>query len=163
MTDVDGKYRIAEPTWWAERILVRHPDFAPALHPISSRDFVLTSGDTLRGSVVDENDRPIGGVTVSLDGLLEATTSADGRFTIAHVYARPVRLVARSGSRIATASASGTAIVLKLAPARSITGTLVDEANKPVAGAIATALSDSLGETALSDARGAFAISVPAG
>jgi len=163
MTDGDGKYRLAEPTWWAERLLVRHPDFAPALHPISSRDFVLHSGDTLRGSVVDENGRPAGGAPVSLDGLLEATTGADGRFVIAHVYARPLRLVARSGSRIATGSASDKEIVLKLAPARSIAGTLVDEAGKPVAGAIATALGDGIGETTLTDDRGAFAISVPAG
>ncbi|HKS21636.1 MAG TPA: carboxypeptidase-like regulatory domain-containing protein [Thermoanaerobaculia bacterium] len=163
MTDADGKYRIAEPTWWAESILVRHPDFAPAVHPISSRDFVLSSGDTLRGSVVDENGRPAGGAAVSLDGLLETTTGADGRFTIAHVYVRPLRLVARSGSRIATALASEKAIVLKLAPARRIAGTLVDETNKPVAGAIVTALGDALGDSTLSDARGAFAISVPAG
>jgi hypothetical protein len=163
MTDADGRYRIAEPTWWAERILVRHPDFAPALRPISSRDFVLSSGDTLRGSVVDENGRPAGGATVSLDGLLETTTGTDGRFAIAHVYARPQRLVARSGSRVATGPAAGDAIVLKLAPARRIAGTLVDEANKPVAGAIVTALGDGFGESALSDARGAFAISVPTG
>jgi len=163
MTDGDGKYRLAEPTWWAERLLVRHPDFAPALHPISSRDFALHPGDALRGSVVDENGRPAGGAAVSLDGLLEATTGADGRFAIAHVYARPQRLVARSGSRIATGSASDQEIVLKLAPARSIAGTLVDEAGKPVAGAIATALGDGIGETTLTDDRGAFAISVPAG
>lgn len=163
MTDADGKYRIPEPTWWAESILVRHPDFSPALHPISSRDFVLTSGETLRGSVVDENGAPIGGATVSLDGLLEATTGADGRFAIAHVYARPMHLIARSGSRIAVAPASGKAIVLRLASARRITGTLVDEAGKPVAGAIATALGDSISESTLTDVRGAFAISVPAG
>ena len=163
MTDVDGKYRIAEPSWWAEHILVRHPDFAPALHGIASRDFLLTSGDTLRGSVVDENDRPVGGATVSLDGLLEATTGAYGRFAIAHVYAPALRLVARSGSRIAVAPASGKAIVLKLAPARRIAGTLVDETNKPVAGAIITALGDGMGESTLSDARGAFAMSVTAG
>jgi hypothetical protein len=163
MTDADGKYRIADPTWWAERILVRHPDFAPALHPISSRDFVLTSGDALRGSVVDENGGPIGGATVSLDGLLEATTGNDGRFTIAHAYARPQRLVARSGSRIATEAASGKAIVLQLAPARSIAGTLVDKANQPVPGAIAHVLGDSFGESTLTDARGAFVIRVPAG
>jgi hypothetical protein len=108
-------------------------------------------------------ERPAGGATVSLDGLLEATTGADGRFAIAHVYARPVQLVARSGSRIATAPASGKAIVLRLAPARRIAGTLVDEANQPVAGAIATALSDSVAESTLTDVRGAFALSVPAG
>lgn len=163
MTDADGKYRIAEPTWWAERILVRHPDFAPALHSISSRDFALTSEDTLRGSVVDENGRPAAGATVSLDGLLEAMTDAEGRFTIAHVYPRPQRLVARSGSRIATGAARGKEIVLKLATARSIAGTLVDEANEAVAGAIVTALRDGAGESTISDARGAFAISVPAG
>jgi hypothetical protein len=163
MTDMDGKYRIAEPRWWAERILVRHPDFAPAVHPVSSRDFVLTSGETLHGSVVDEEGRPVAGARVSLDGLLEATTGADGRFAIAHVYARPLRLLARSGSRIATGSASGEAIVLKLAPARRIAGTLVDEVNKPVAGAIVTALGDGVGQSTLSDARGAFAVSVPAG
>ena len=163
MTDADGKYRIAEPTWWAETILVRHPDFAPAVHPISARDFALASGDTLRGSVVDENDRPVGGAAVSLDGLLEATTGADGRFTIPHVYARPLRLVARSGARIATGSAREKAIVLKLAPARRITGTLIDEADKPVAGAIANALGDGTGDSTLTDARGAFSISVPPG
>jgi hypothetical protein len=163
MTDADGKYRIAEPAWWAETILVRHPDFAPALHPISARDFALSAGDTLRGSVVDENGRPAGGATVSLDGLLETTTGADGRFAIAHVYARPLRLVAWSGSRMATGPASGKAIVLKLAPARRIAGTLVDENNKPVAGAIVTALGDGFGDSTLSDARGAFAINMPAG
>ena len=163
MTDTDGKYRITEPTWWAERILVRHADFSPALHPISSLDFTLASGETLRGSVVDENGESVSGATVSLDGLLEATTSADGRFAIAHVYARPVQLVARSGSRIAAASAREKEIVLTLAPARRIAGTLVDEANKPVAGAIATALGDSAGDSTLTDARGAFAISVSAG
>jgi hypothetical protein len=64
------------------------------VHPISSRDFVLTSGVTLRGSVVDEEGRPAGGARVSLDGLLKATTGADGRFAIAHVHARPLRHVA---------------------------------------------------------------------
>ena len=163
MTDADGKYRIAEPTWWAESILVRHPDFAPAVHPISSRDFVLTSGDTLRGSVVDEKGGPAAGATVSLDGLLQATTGADGRFTIAHVYARPLRLLTRSGSRMAMAPASGKAIVLTLAPVRRITGTLVDEANKSVTGAIVTALGDGVADSTLTDARGAFAISMPSG
>jgi len=90
-------------------------------------------------------------------------TDAEGRFTIAHVYPRPQRLVARSGSRIATGAARGKEIVLKLATARSIAGTLVDEANEAVAGAIITALGDGAGESTISDARGAFAISVPAG
>jgi hypothetical protein len=163
MTDQDGRYRIAEPTWWAESLLVRHPDFALALHPISSRDFALTAGGTLHGSVVDEGGRPAAAARVSLDGLLEATTGADGRFAIAHVYARRLRLVARGGSRMAVGPASGEAIVLQLAPARRIIGTLVDEANKPVAGAIVTALGDGMGESTLSDARGTFAISMPAG
>lgn len=163
MTDGEGKYRIAEPAWWAETILVRHPDFAPAVHPITALDFALTSGETLRGSVVDENGRPVGGAAVSLDGLLEATTGADGRFAIAHVYPRPQRLVARSGSRVATAAATAKPIVLKLAPARHIAGTLVDEADKPVFGAIAAALGDDSGESTLTDAHGAFAMSVPPG
>jgi hypothetical protein len=47
---------------------------------------------------------------------------------------------------VAIGPASGEAIVLQLAPARRITGTLVDEANKPVAGAIVTALGDGVGD-----------------
>jgi len=163
MTDADGKYRIADPAWWAEDILVRHPDFAPALHPISSRDFVLSKGDELRGSVVDENGRPAAGATVSLDGLLQATSGADGRFTISHVYPHPLQFVARSGSRIARSLTSAQPIVLKLAATRRITGTLVDESNKPVTGAIVTALGEGFAESTLSDARGAFALSVSAG
>jgi 5-hydroxyisourate hydrolase-like protein (transthyretin family) len=162
-TDVKGEYRMPDPKQWAQAIVVRHPDFAPATHPATARDFTLQPGRTITGHVVDGSGRPAAGVAVDVDFMQTATTGTDGAFTIAHAAEDSNRIRAVGSGGVAVAAASGGEAKLKLLPALRVRGVVRDDSKKPIAGATVQIGSESYADATVSDEEGAFAFAMTQG
>ena len=96
----------------------------------------------LEGQVVDADDKPVGGATVTLGSNppRTATTEADGGFAFDALVGRPYTLIARADKGIAgpvTARLTDKSepVVLHLRPAAKVTVTVTDTAGKPIEGA----------------------------
>ena len=163
VTNAEGKYRVPDPRVWAQSILIRHPAFAPAVHPATSPDFALDPGREIHGSVVDASGRPATATIVELGDILSATTDDAGKFTVAHAPREATYLRARGTSGIATVTLAAGEPHLKLQPAARLSGVIRDAAKRPLSGIPVAANSQSFGDSAVSDANGAFAIDVPRG
>jgi protocatechuate 3,4-dioxygenase beta subunit len=144
-TDASGHYAVPDPAHSGSRITVRHPDYAPLqelVGPFSATklDLAMTPGTPLTGRVVaDDGQTPVANAIIELDALPLATTGSDGTFTIPHATLKSTtELTARQGSRIATRTLGKDRgnVTLRLAPAASVTGRLLDTKTQlPIAGA----------------------------
>ena len=178
VTDAEGKYSAPDPSRWADRIIVRHPDFAtinegPRGPDARSLDLnrTLEPGVAVSGRVVGEDGKaPIAGATLVIDEIALAKSGEDGTFTIPHAPKQWQTIEARNGSLAGDFSRNGNATpVVRLAKTASVTGTLRDmKTLAPVAGAMIQLrqgrrfdFSGSIG--AITDAKGAFVVNVPAG
>jgi len=174
-TDADGHYSAPEPSKWAYRILVLHPDFAVAdetIGPYGTKkgpDFTMTAGVAISGRVVGEDGQtPAGDVPLFLDGWPAGKSAADGTFTIAHARKEWTSVEARSGNRIAQRTrASGASPTLKLAKGATISGSVRDgKSQLPVTGARVAIASGRFGQATfdtITDAKGNFTIAPVAG
>ena len=163
-TDDGGKYRIPDPTTWAQSISVIHPKYAPAFHPAASRDFALDSGRTVRGKVVDANDKPVAGATVDLSNLLSTKTAADGSFVFqnAPAQAMAVRVLAPGGA--AAAIVTSPSLILKVRPAVSISGVVRDADKHTVSGIAVFIGNETAMDAVITDGNGRFAFAaMPSG
>ncbi|HEX9459718.1 MAG TPA: carboxypeptidase regulatory-like domain-containing protein, partial [Thermoanaerobaculia bacterium] len=171
-TDADGHYSAPDPSKWAFRVIVLHPDFAMVeelLGPAGSKkgpDFSMTAGVAIKGRVVAEDGQtPVADAQLSLDGWPAGKSAADGTFTIAHAPKDWETVVARKESRVAQRARTSAAATLKLGKSATVSGNVRDvKSQLPVAGA-----GVSLGPTgrfgardasvdAISDAKGNFTI-----
>jgi large repetitive protein len=181
-TDAEGHYTAPDPSKWAARIFVLHPDYATVEEltgPNGTKkgpDFSMNAGVTLTGRVVAEDGQtPVGEAQIFLDGWPAGKSAADGTFTIAHARKDWQTVDARIGNRIAqrarpagSPAASAAAATLKLGKGAAVSGSVVDLKSKlPVEGARVTIASpggrfvgtrDALAE-AITDAKGNFTIS----
>ncbi len=99
--------------------------------------------ERLEGQVIDEREQPVAGARVMLDSLppREAITEADGGFFFDALIARTYLLEARHGDDaagpvICRLSPASEPIVLRLRQASRVEVTVVDAADKPLAGAL---------------------------
>lgn len=171
-TDADGHYTAPDPSKWAFRIIVLHPDFAMVeelIGPAGSKkgpDFSMTAGVAIKGRVVAEDGQTaVAEAQLSLDGWPAGKSAADGTFTIAHAPKDWETVAARKDTRVAQRARTAAAATLKLGKSATVSGNVRDvKSQLPVAGARI-----SLGPTgrfgardasvdAISDAKGNFTI-----
>jgi hypothetical protein len=132
-TDAAGHYNVPDPSKWASRMMVIHPDYAPLDQMSGFRttpkiDQTLNPGVTIKGRAVGENGQtPAAKATVIVDDLPSATTADDGTFTIAHAPKDWQELQVRSGSLAGVRVRAGDAAVsIRLAKLGKVTGTVRD-------------------------------------
>ena len=134
-TDNEGRYKVPDPSKWADRVVVLHRDYAivdeAARRMTASTmnvDRTLQTGLALKGIVVAENGKnPVKGVTITWSGWPVATSGDDGSYTIAHLDPKWERIDARfetaSGTR---ARAGDKGQPMRLVRNGSLTGSLRD-------------------------------------
>lgn len=129
---------------------VRHREWVKEIaKDLKDHDIVLVRGSQVRGMVVDEEGAPIEGARIgighgfSMGSTLKTVTDHEGRFRVPDVSAGPVGVhVQRDGfAQLATSVEVPKAgepvdeLRLVLRKGETLLGRVVDEANKPVAGA----------------------------
>lgn len=139
-TDDKGHYSAPDPTKWAGRVVVHHPDFALFDETRGAKplplDFTLDAGVPLTGKVAAGDGSPAAKAAVVLDTWPVATTGDDGSFTIAHAPRKWEALDIHAGDRIALRTREGkSAATLKLTAAASVSGVVRDARQQPIAGA----------------------------
>jgi protocatechuate 3,4-dioxygenase beta subunit len=104
-------------------------------------DFALEKGETLRGRVVDREQRPIAGATVA-EGLetfhRTATADADGSYALGNVSTAPnlVFYARADGYLMQQRQSDGTgALDFELASSLAVEGVILDRLDKPLKGA----------------------------
>ncbi len=136
ITDTDGRYSVPDPSKWADRLVVIHPDYASVNEPTRrfmesakvAVDRTLDAGVPLAGRVVAEDGKtPVSGATLSIDNWQAGTTGEDGSFAIAHAPKKWESLQARSGNLLGERSRSAKEpLVIKLGKAATISGVVRD-------------------------------------
>jgi|GEM_PF-270085 len=173
-TDADGHYTAPDPSKWAFRVIVLHPDFAMVEEQIGPNaakkgpDFSMNAGVAVSGKVVaDDGQTAVADALILLDGWPVAKSAADGSFSIAHAPKDWETVEARKETRVGQrAHGTKTATsILKLGKGAIVSGNVRDvKSQLPVAGTRV-----SLGPTgrfggrdasadAISDAKGNFTI-----
>ena len=170
-TDADGHYSAPDPSKWAFRVIVLHPDYALVEENIGPNatkkgpDFSMTSGVAISGRVVGEDGQtPVADAQLFLDNWPAGKPAGDGTFTIVHARKEWDKIEARSGNRVAQrARKPGASLTLKLAKGGTVSGNVRDvKSQLPVAGArVALAPSGAFGSRdathdAITDAKGNF-------
>ncbi|MEA2327861.1 MAG: large repetitive protein, partial [Thermoanaerobaculia bacterium] len=171
-TDAEGHYTAPDPSKWAFRAVVIHPDYAiteEQLGPGGTKkgtDFSLNAGIPINGRVVAEDGQTaVADAQISLDGWPAGKSAADGTFAIAHARKEWDTVEARIGNRIAQRAHTTGAANLKLAKGGTVSGSVRDvKSQLPVVGArIAAAPSGRFGSRdasidAITDAKGNFTL-----
>ena len=122
-TDAEGRYKVPDPTKWANNVVVLHPEYAVAEESVAGSpngggrnenvERTVTTGTRLSGTVVAEDGKtPVGGAAIFVDGWPATSSGQDGTFTIAHAPAKWQLVAARSGSLIGTRARAGGAAAL---------------------------------------------------
>ena len=183
VTDANGHYTAPDPSKWATRLAIFHPDFARLEEGLlgggpnrpagggnrNSLDRTLNAGVKVSGKVVgDDGTTGVADAAIDIDGWPAGKSGADGTFTFEHAPKTWQEVRAVSGSRIA-ARANGGAITLKLGKGGTLTGSVRDiKTQLPVAGAeVMISAGGTAGrfggglpfESAQTDAKGNFTIS----
>jgi RNA polymerase sigma factor (sigma-70 family) len=184
-TDAEGRWKcdLVPARLELLSITVEHPDYVVEHNPFSRRTespqtfadleagramLVLKEGLTLEGRVIDRDGRPIAGARVSpvFPNRSAATTDDRGRFELAHIATGPIELTVQARGYVPAqrkvAAGEAAPVEIRLEAGRAVTGRLVDQANRPIAGAF---LQDELGpsnraigSTAHTDRDGRFRI-----
>lgn len=178
-TDANGHYSVPDPSKWASRAIVFHPDYATfeedarvggnrgrgrnAQRDLSDTDLTLNSGVALRGRVTADDGSAAANADVLLDHWPLAKTGADGTFVVAHAPKNWKAVEAYAGGRSAL-RANGATLALKLAKSAAADGRLIDaKSQAPVAGAqVYVTSNDMFGSqiiaSAITDVKGNYSI-----
>jgi protocatechuate 3,4-dioxygenase beta subunit len=176
ITDASGRYPLPDPKRRPSHVVVRHPDYAPVEQDLGAilatrPDLAMTTGTALSGRVVAaDGETPVANAAIRLDGLRVATSASDGSFTIAHAGPRAQRIAARAGNAVAMQQLGKTrSLLLRMAVAAAIAGTVRDGRGRAIAGVEVTALvprfggTDGTAASSITDAKGNYAIAGLAG
>src|SRR5438270_2496616 len=187
-TDAEGHYSVPDPSKWANRLIVVHPDHAmvddvalgPRMTP--KLDRILTAGSTITGRVLAEDGKTgVAKPPILIDDFPAGVTADDGTFTIVHAPANWDELQARSGNLAGVRARAGTgALNVRLAKSVKISGNVRDAKSQlPVVNAEVRLGPEMMAfgrrmrgffggggpaiESVLTDAKGNFTITAPAG
>jgi protocatechuate 3,4-dioxygenase beta subunit len=139
-TDANGRYTVPDPTKWANRMMIFHPDYARFDEVIQfakkDLDRTLERGVKVSGKVVGaDGTSGVADAALDVDGWPAGKSGADGAFTVDHAPKNWQEMHAVSGTRIAV-RANGSALTLKLVKGATITGSVRDiKTQLPLAGA----------------------------
>jgi protocatechuate 3,4-dioxygenase beta subunit len=173
VTDEKGHYSVPDPSKWAQRVVVLHPDFAPLddfmLRDAArmSPDRALQTGVKITGKVVNEDGTPAAGAELFADSWPAGKTADDGTFTVAHARKDWQDLRAALGARVGHLPHAGAAVTLKLAKGATLAGTVIDaKTRQPIADAVVMLMPGGFGlpgagestRTAITDAKGGYSI-----
>ncbi len=177
-TDEKGSYEAPDPKR-SRSIAVVHPDYA-----LNDETFMtvtgvsasvlqrtLVAGSAFQGRVVAGENAPVAKATIFVDGWPLATSGDDGTFTIAHMNPKWKTITARKDSLLGQrTNAKDVSDPIRMAKAATISGRITDAKSRvPVAGAIVRIGQRRFGPgietgvSALTDAKGAYSLVVPAG
>lgn len=182
VTDAEGRYTVADPDKWAQRVSVVHPDYAldgeTVIPPQTklSLDRKIGMGVAIEGKATAADGKtPVASAEIYVDGWKSGLTAEDGTFAIAHAPAKWRELRAVAGATSAVISPSKGALSLRLSKTPKVTGIVRDAQTKmPVAGAevsaapsegdlVARVFGLAFGSAAITDAKGTFAIELATG
>ncbi|HEX9407356.1 MAG TPA: carboxypeptidase-like regulatory domain-containing protein, partial [Thermoanaerobaculia bacterium] len=186
-TDAEGHYSVPDPSKWANRLIIVHPDYAIVDETLPFRtapklDRTLNTGVTIKGRVVSEDGKTaVAKAPLLIDDFPLAVTGDDGTFTITHAPANWQELQTRSGNLAGVRArvTADAAVNIRLVRSGRITGTVRDAKTQlPLASAevrlapemqfsmrvrgFNAAGAPSAIESVLTDAKGNFTLSVPA-
>lgn len=175
-TDAEGRYRGPDPQS-AVAVTVLHPDFG--IHeevygragvPPRVMDRTIVAGREAKGIVyASDGKTPVAKATILVDGWPVAVSGDDGTFTIPRLQPKWTSMIAVSGNqRGLRRFTKDNMLTFRLEKAATIRGTVRDLAQSAIASALVRVvsggpMSDELVATALTDAKGNYSVSVPAG
>ena len=173
VTDAEGRYSVADPDKWANRITVIHPEHAILSEAGGGRfgrklsvDHNLSKGMNVSGTVVGEDGKtPVAKAQITIDGWPYGATGDDGAFAIERVPEKWREIEATSGALIgARQNTKKAAETIKLTKASTVSGSVREiRTQGALAGAYVTLMeADALGgaqKSTLADAKGNFAFS----
>ncbi|HYU24030.1 MAG TPA: carboxypeptidase-like regulatory domain-containing protein, partial [Thermoanaerobaculia bacterium] len=137
-----------------------HPDYGVGIIAERNGEVQLRRGTALRGRVVArDGTTPVAGAAIVAGGWPMARSGDDGTFTIAHAPVRLHALVAVSGNDAGSAAVDGAKPTqIRLGTAASLSGTVTAKGQTPVAGATVSISSEGQFDSAVTDAKGHYAI-----
>lgn len=142
-TDADGRYTLPDPTKWANRLVILHPDhavveenFGPFGNAKKGLDRSLEAGVSIAGKVVSQDGTTgVANAPIFVDGWPVATTGEDGTFKVAHAAKDWALVEARVDNRIGSRAHAAGNLAIKLAKAAAIAGLVLDSKTQtPLAG-----------------------------
>jgi uncharacterized GH25 family protein len=175
-TDADGHYNVPDPSKWANRLIIIHPDYAIFTEgagfgtPPKGVDRSIAAGVTIAGRVVAaDGQTSVAKAALFVDHWPMGESAEDGTFTIAHAPKEWQRVEARRGNLGAMRARSGNAATtLRLAKLAKISGTVRDTKSQlPLVGAevrlgpamiLGFPAAAALGQSAFADSKGTFSI-----
>jgi len=131
-TDAEGHYSVPNPSKWANRMAIAHPDYAihqeVIRNEVKSLDRSLDPGVAVRGRVVGQDGQTaVARASIVVDDLPLASSGDDGSFTIAHAPKEWQEVEGLSGSLGGVRARSGpAALTIRLAKLGTITGVVRD-------------------------------------
>jgi hypothetical protein len=184
VTDAEGRYSIPDPTEWASGVTVIAPGHAifeetrmraPIARP-PGVDVRLEEGVSVSGRVVAADGKsPVGGATIAVDGWPLAASGEDGAFVARNAPSRWEEVRAIAGRQSAARTRRVDELVLRLEPTPRVSGVVRDaDSRAPLAG-VEVNVSEQAGpmrvifgdgtggHRAVTDAKGAWALDLPAG
>ena len=143
-----------------EAAFIVHPDYGVGFLAERNGEVQLRRGTALRGRVVArDGTTPVAGATLVAGGWPMARSGDDGTFTIAHAPARLHALVAVSGNDAGSAAVDGAKPTqIRLGTAASLSGTVTAKGQAPVAGATVSISGEGMFDSAVTDAKGRYAL-----
>jgi hypothetical protein len=171
----DGSFSFASPGVDARAVAEHDPDgvaaeSVPRDTPGAELMLVLSAAEAIHGTVVDTDDRPIAGATITAVGVPWAippvTTLADGTFRIVTVPHEATSLTAdargyETGSaslqaRVQSTEPTEHVFRLRLVPAPAITGEVLDPDGNPAVARVIACEGEAHGAEAVSGSDGTF-------
>lgn len=144
-TDAEGQYSAPDPTKWANRIIVYHPDYAMLTENFGpfggtakkGLDRTLEPGVAIRGKVVGSDGKTaVANAAILVDHWQLATSGEDGSFSVAHAPKDWTLVEARvDNNRAGSRARTKDAVTIKLEKAATLSGVVLDaKTQTPLAG-----------------------------
>ncbi|HEX7155118.1 MAG TPA: carboxypeptidase-like regulatory domain-containing protein [Thermoanaerobaculia bacterium] len=146
VTDAEGRYSVPDPSKWAYRVTVIHPEHALLDRTRGTLDektfgrtleLAMTAGTAYQGTTVAADGKtPVAKAAITVDGWPLATSGDDGTFTIARMPANWTQVEARSGSLLGARARGSKESTIRLTRGAAVSGSVRDgKSGAAIAGA----------------------------